>query len=206
MKYSILTFLFLKIFLCSSQSSLSKYGIDQNTYIPKGLNIGDTAPTIHTKSILGKELNSLSILETTKIVVLFYRGQWCPVCERHLNNLSDSISMITIKNAIVIAIGPEAQHNALKLQEKTETSIDIIADTSYSLLKQFDVLFNVSDKYEKKIKTYLRTDIASNNVDSEAFLPVPATYIIGHDNKIEYKHFDYDYKSRATVKDILDNL
>ena len=39
-----------------------------------------------------------------------------------------------------------------------------------------------------------------------ANLPVPATYIIGKDGKIKYVFFNTDYKKRASVQEILNNL
>ena len=45
-----------------------------------------------------------------------------------------------------------------------------------------------------------------NNNQEEAKLPVPATYIIGKDGLIKWRHFNYNYSQRASVKEILDNL
>jgi len=33
-------------------------------------------------------------LQDGPVVLLFYRGQWCPVCNRHLSNLQDSLQLI----------------------------------------------------------------------------------------------------------------
>ena len=37
------------------------------------------------------------------------------------------------------------------------------------------------------------TDITKNNNQEKATLPVPATYIIGKDGTIIWRHFDYNY-------------
>ena len=44
------------------------------------------------------------------------------------------------------------------------------------------------------------------NGSNGANLPVPATYIIGKDGKIKYAFFNTDYRKRASVREIINNL
>ena len=52
----------------------------------------------------------------------------------------------------------------------------------------------------------LSADIAAYNGREAARLPVPATYIINKDGIIVAVQFNPDYKNRATVKWMLQNL
>jgi len=181
-------------------------GVDTTKYIPKGLQIGAKAPEFFGTSVDGKKINSKEVLNKKKIVLIFYRGKWCPVCNRYLSNLSDSLEDIEKKGAKVIVVGPETFENAEKTVDKTKASFVLLPDTDLTILKNYDVLFYVTKKYQAKIKTFLLTDIAKNNNQEEAILPVPATYIIEKDGIIKWRQFDYDYSKRATVKDIIENL
>jgi peroxiredoxin len=49
-------------------------------------------------------------------------------------------------------------------------------------------------------------NIETSNGNKDHILPVPATYVIGKDGLIKYGYFNFDYKKRATVKDILNAL
>jgi peroxiredoxin len=120
--------------------------------------------------------------------------------------MNESLPAIKAKGATVLVISPELPQNAIKAKEDTKSDFIIIADTSLRILKDYDVLFDVTDKYQKKIKTYLKTDIAENNGKEKAQLPVPATFIISQDGIIIYKQFDLNYKNRASAEDILEQL
>ncbi len=208
MKSLLLMLLIIPSFSFSQENAkmMIGKGMDTDKYIPKGLRVGDKAPIIVANSINGKEINSEQIIKEKEIVVIFYRGEWCPICNRYLQNLNDSLQYISDRNAEVLVIGPETFENSEKIAENTKATFTLVPDTTSKILKNYDVLFSVTKKYQKKIKTFLRTDIAENNHQEEAQLPVPATYIIGKNGLIKWRHFNYNYSERASVKEILDNL
>jgi len=203
----IITILVLFLpFICFSQEKAKKFGIDTTQAIPNGIEVGILAPKINATSINGEFISSDILLAEKQIVLLFYRGEWCPVCNKYLSNLSDSLKYITEKNATVIVVGPELIESAEKTANKTNAEFIIISDTSYTIQNNYDVLFHVTKGYQKKIKTFLLSDIAKNNGKEDAYLPIPATYIINQKGIITFKDFHFDYHNRASIKKIIDNL
>lgn len=81
----------------------------------------------------------------------------------------------------------------------------IIHDKDLTIMNRYHVAFKLEESMLKKYKAY-GIDVARSNGDNGPNLPVPATYIIGQDKKILYAFFDPDYKKRATVGKILQNL
>ena len=203
---TVILFFLLTPFLLFSQENAKKFGIDTAFTTPSGIDVGVLAPKINAVTINGETIKSDDIIKDKQIVLLFYRGEWCPVCNKYLNNLSDSLKYITDKNAVVIVVGPELVEKAEKTAKKTKADFLIISDTSYVIQNDYDVLFHVTKGYQKKIKTFLLTDIAKNNGKEDAMLPVPATYIINKDGIVSFKDFHFDYYNRASVKKIIDNL
>ena len=179
--------------------------LSQETIYPGGLKIGDTAPAINTKDQDGKKIKLKDLLKKNEVVVLFYRGQWCPYCNRQLRNLNDSLSLISAKGATVLTITPETPDNIKKTVEKTKATYSIIEDKHLAIMKNYKVSFAVDEKTIEKYKGYC-IDFEKANGENGANLPVPATYIIGKDGRIKYVYFNTDYRKRASVKEILDNL
>ena len=55
-----------------------------------GLKVGDKAPEFIGVDNSGKTLNLKTLLGKHKAVVLFfYRGQWCPYCNKQISHLQD---------------------------------------------------------------------------------------------------------------------
>jgi peroxiredoxin len=186
--------------------NLVKYGIDTNSLIPQGLAKGDQAPNFKARTQRGDSINLTAILNKQPVVLMFYRGQWCPVCNKYLERINDSVDLIRKAGAKILAITPETAPNAAKMRQKTNTSLTIIPDTSQSIMDDYQVGFDVSGAYARKIENGFDVSIASNNGDQKARLPIPATYIINKKGKITWRFFNPNYKKRASVRSILKAL
>lgn len=170
------------------------------------LKVGDKAPLFNLKDNAGKPIDLKRILKENKSVVLFfYRGQWCPHCNKHIKNLQDSLQLLSSKGAYVIGVSPETSVGIDKTVAKTKASFSIISDRDYQLMKAYKVDYvmepGLADRYKKG-----GLDVAIANGQTDYVLPVPATYIINKDGKIKYVFFDKDYKKRPSVKNLTANL
>ncbi len=173
---------------------------------PKGLNVNDKAPDFSAKDHDGKTVTLKDQLTKGAVVLIFYRGQWCPYCNRQLKKLEDSLSLITGKGATLIAITPEKQEGISQTIEKTKASYPIIFDEGLKIMKSYDVAFAVDEQTIKKYKDYGLDFVQMNGEANGANLPVPAVYVINKEGKIVYRHFDKNYTKRATVAEIVEHL
>ena len=173
---------------------------------PKGLNVNDKAPDFSAKDQNGKTVSLKNELKNGSVVLVFYRGQWCPFCNRSLKQLEDSLSQIKEKGATVLTITPEKQENIEKTVSKTKSSNSILHDEGLQIMKSYDVAYKVDDKTIEAYKKYGIDFNEANGQVNGANLPVPAVYVINKEGKIVYKFFDVDYRKRSSVKDILAHL
>lgn len=171
-----------------------------------GIATGEQAPEFTAKDNFGKTLDLKALLKTHKTVVLFfYRGQWCPYCNKQIEHLQDSLQQLTAKGAYVIGVTPETGENINKTIDKTHASFSIIQDKDYRIMKDYKVNYTLDEAIVTKYKGY-GIDLEKNNGNTDHVLPVPATYVIGKNGKLIFAHFDKDYKKRPSVKSILDVL
>jgi peroxiredoxin len=172
---------------------------------PEGLKVGDDAPAISTVDNNGKKVELSEILKKGEAVIVFYRGQWCPYCNKQLSQLNAELAAITAKGATVLAVTPETGENVKKTVAKTKAEFPILEDKGLKIMNDYKVAFAVDEATIAKYKGY-GIDFDKANAENGANLPVPATYIIGTNGKIKYVFFNTDYSKRASVKEILTNL
>lgn len=185
----------------------ASYGIETNgSNVPHGLKVGDRAPDFTGYDQKGKQVELKKLLEQGPMILFFYRGKWCPVCSRYLNNYQDSLKVLTDQGFNVVAITPESIENVEQTVKLHNLTFTVIYDCQEKIMKDYEVMFNVTKAYQDKIQSSFSIDIANNNGRDSARLPVPATYIINKEGIIVAVQFDPDFKNRATVKWMLKNL
>lgn len=185
----------------------SSFGIEtNNSNAPLGLKVGDKAPDFTGYDQKGKPVELKKLLEKGPVILFFYRGKWCSVCSRYLNNYQDSLKVLTDQGFNLVAITPESIENVEQTVKLHNLTFTVIYDCQEKIMKDYDVMFSVTKAYQDKTKSDFSIDIAQNNGRDAARLPVPATYIINQDGIIVAVQFDPDFKNRATVKWMIKNL
>ncbi len=169
------------------------------------LPMGSPAPDFIATDQNGRELSLASLTQKGPVVILFYRGEWCPYCNKQLSEMQDSLALITGKGATVLAVTPETSENVAKTVAKTKTSFSIISDKGLKIMKAYQVAFAVDEATQKKYKGY-GIDFEKANGENKAVLPVPAVYVINKEGKIAFSYFDTNYRKRLSVKEIADRL
>ena len=171
-----------------------------------GLNEGVKAPEFVAIDNSGQKIDLHTILKSHKAVVLFfYRGQWCPYCNRYIQRMQDSLQLLMDKGAYVIAVTPETPANISRTIEKTHASFSIVQDRNYRIMKDYQVNYTVDDALLSRLNMH-GVDLEKNNGNNDHVLPVPATYIIKPSGKITFVHFDKDYTQRPSIKTLLEKI
>jgi len=169
------------------------------------LQIGQNAPSFEALDQNKSLFSSSDILKEKQLIVVFYRGQWCPYCNRHLSELQDHLLDFKKAGAQIVAISPEKTENISKTVEKTKADFPVLWDKDNSIMEAFGVDFILAKNLQKKYKEY-GVDLVRDNGNTSQTLPVPATFVIGKNGKIKYLQYDTNYKNRSSAKDILEQL
>ena len=170
---------------------------------PMALKVGDKAPDFMVKDHAGRMVSLKELTQKGKVVVMFYRGAWCPFCNKYMSQLETALPEFSAKNTTVIAITPEPEESISKAVEKSKATFSVIYDKDRSIMKNWKVAYSMSDDMKTKYKGY---GLDLEKQQGDWMLPVPATYVVGKNGKIEYVHFDENYQKRAEVTEILKAL
>lgn len=166
------------------------------------LALGNVAPTILGTDQFGRAVNTTELLPEHKILLIFYRGNWCPHCKKHLAKLQDNIEDLSDKNVKVLVVTPEKVEQINKTSKNWNASYSILHDTDNEIMEAYHVAFEVNQGNVPNYFEAVSQKVAENNGADNMVLPVPATYLIGNDGRIIYVQFDPDYKNRSDFDEI----
>lgn len=172
---------------------------------PEGLFINSKAPDFKALDQSGIAVNLKELRKRGPVVLLFYRGNWCPYCSKELARFQDSLNLLTEKGAQLVAITPEGAEGISKTIAKTGAVFSILSDADMKISKSYKVDYAVDDRTLGRYKN-ADIDLLAINGQKAAQLPVPAVYVINKDGSITFRYFDADYKKRVSVKEILSEL
>lgn len=137
-----------------------------------GVALGSTAPDF----ALADENNNMTRLSEYKgvrdLLLIFIRGDWCPVCQMMLRTYLKNARKFREKNIMLMAIGPDPVGVNKKLVERLELDFKMLSDEGH----------HVSKKYGVQIPP------EKNNIMPEKSdgLPLPASFLVDRNGIVRY--------------------
>ncbi|MEO6655037.1 MAG: peroxiredoxin-like family protein [Pyrinomonadaceae bacterium] len=194
------------VFACSTQANAqaAKF-VSVEEAAKTALNVGAKAPSFSLKDSTGKLLSSKDLLQEGNMVLVFYRGSWCPFCNTYLHKLQTRLMDIKAAGGNVVAVSVENPDASMAVAKKNEVLFTVLSDTNLDVARKFGIVYQLPPETDAKYKTY-GIDLAKHNAMEKPELPISATYIIDKKGKIVYAFLEPDYKKRAEPDVIIENL
>jgi peroxiredoxin len=172
----------------------------------RALQIGAVAPDFILPDAQGKPVRLQALLKNGPVVVVFYRGGWCPFCNIHLKGFQRCLPQIKKLGAQVVAISPQLPDNSLSTQEKDQLKYPVLSDVSNIVAHKFGVAFRLSDPLLKVFVEFENPLVDSNGKDGEFELPIPATFLLDAKGVVRLSHVDVDYTRRLEPDQVVEGI
>lgn len=168
-----------------------------------GLKVGETAPGFSLMNARGETVSLAGLLARGPVVLIFYRGAWCPYCNLQLRGLSESVPAISAAGAQLVAITPQTPDKSLEQVKKDGFPFEILSDLDSEVMRAYGLLFEVPEQVSDVYRRNFDLDLAEYNGEGRYVLPVPATYVIDTDGVVRFAHADTNYRQRVEPVRIL---
>jgi len=161
------------------------------------LGLGDVAPAVTVKSADGTAFDLGAALAEKPTVLIFYRGGWCPFCNRELGELAEFEPKFAALAYRIIAIGTDTPAGLAPAAEKNHVAYRLLSDPDMVAADAYHVAFRADPATAKKYAGF-KVELAHVPGEPEArWLPVPAAYVIGRGRVIRFAFSNPDYKVRV---------
>jgi len=170
------------------------------------LTVGAKMPAFTLKNANGKTVSSDNLLKQSNLVVVFYRGSWCPFCNLYLKKLQQNLSAIKANGGNLVAISIENPDNSLTVAKKPSLDFTVLSDPNLAVARKFGIVYQLPAETDETYKTKYNLDIAKHNEMAKPELPLSATYVVNQKGEITYAWLDPDYSKRAEPQTIIESL
>ena len=164
--------------------------------------IGDQAPDFELPNVRGGSTSLSERLTQGSVVLSFYRGGWCPFCNLEFKALSDILPEIEARGASLIGISPELPDASLSTIEKHKLPFEVLSDVGNKIANKYGLVMTVYEELHPLYKQW-GINVPVANGDDSYQLPIPATYVIKQDGRIQSYYVNKDYTRRMEPEDIL---
>jgi peroxiredoxin len=169
------------------------------------LQVGAALPALTLPDAMGKPVDLKALNATGPLVIVFYRGGWCPYCNLELREWQRLLPQLRALGATLVAISPQTPDNSLSTAEKNELAFPVLSDSSLAAAQAFGIAFNLSPEL---VALYSRAgnDLPTLNGNGQWVLSIPATYLIDATGHVALAHVSADYRERAEPLRVLEAL
>ncbi len=161
----------------------------------RALQPGDSMTDFELLDATGRMVKSTELRAHGPLLVVFYRGAWCPFCNLALQALQERHAEIASRGVTLVAISPQTPDHSLSLQEKHGLRFPVLSDTGNKVAQQFGIVFELNRDL-KVVQEQFGVDIPSFNGDHSFQLPVPSTFLVSKDGKVLESFVEVDYMKR----------
>jgi peroxiredoxin len=166
-----------------------------------GLAVGVAAPDFTLPDAHGNPVTLSRRREDGPVVLSFYRGDWCPICNVQLRVLQRHLPDIEALGASLLAVSPQAPDRSMSFAEKLELGFDVLSDLDQEVAAAYLIRFPLGQSLREIYEQFL--PLPDMNADRSWNLPVPATFVVDRHGVIRARHVDADYRHRMEPEEIL---
>jgi len=167
---------------------------DSFTYA-NAIQAGDRAPDFELPTAGGGRISLASTCRNGPVVVSFYRGRWCPFCSLEMGALAMVHGAIEGKGATLLAISPQSASAASAMRRDHAVDFPLLIDREARASERYGLLFELPAEI-REMSQQSGFEPVLRDGSEEWLIPVPATYVIGEDQRVRYSFLDINYRNR----------
>ena len=160
------------------------------------LKAGDVAPPFLLLDQFGPEVSSISLLARGPLVIVFFRGTWCPYCTAELAALASAYDRIRATGADMVFITPQSARDATPYLSQHPVPFAVLVDPNAEVTESFGLAYDLPNNLRDLHRNVFQNDLSNVNAGTTWRLPIPARYVVQPDGFISSAEVSADYRYR----------
>jgi len=169
---------------------------------------GDSAPRFIVETVSGEAFDFNPQELERPVVLLAFRGGWCPYCNTYLSDMRHVIPKIREMGIDVLFLSgdrSELLFDSLKLETQDDIAglnYTVLSDANVQAAMALGIAFRASEKTINR-RREKKQDIDGSSMLRHGVLPVPAVFAIDRHGVIQFDYTNADYSVRLPADELL---
>lgn len=187
--------------------------IQKTPYLQKG----DAIKPFVVEDVKGNTIALKRMLRKNKVLLVFLRHAWCPVCNYRTHELIANYSRLKEEGYEVVVIYESKKSSLLPYVEDHNLPYTVIADPERKLYTAFKVEFSqekmmksrenstMLKHYKEGMRLFGSKKYPKGEGEEKSTI-IPADFIVGKDRKIEMAYYGAYIGDHYPIKDVLTSM
>ncbi len=159
-------------------------------------------PDANVVSLQGKATSLSAVAAGKPMILVFYRGGWCPYCNVQLSDLRLIQKQTDALGFQMVGVSPDTPTELNRTIDKQKLEYTLISDSKANAMRAFGIAYRLDDKTVEKYKEY-DIDLERSSGETHHGLPVPSVFIIDAQGIVQFSYVNPDYKARVPSSVVL---
>lgn len=159
----------------------------------QALEVGKSLPPFTLTDIDNQQVSSAELIQKPS-VILFYRGNWCPLCMAQIKEIASQYQELETLGAEVILVSPQPHKNTRSLARKFDVNFRFMTDENNEAARALNIASDFG----------IPTGLEAMGYDTEA--PMPTVIITDATGKVVWTHETDNYRVRPEPETFLNVL
>ena len=164
--------------------------------------VGEAAPDFELHDARGGNVTLAGLRGEGPVVLVFYRGAWCPYCNLQLREFQAALADIHAAGASLVAVSPQTPDNSLTLAEQAELAFPVLSDAGNDVARSYGLVYALNAA-DRELHRGVGADLTAFNGDDSWELPAAAVFVVDPDGTIRYASVAGDYRWRVGPDEVL---
>ena len=161
----------------------------------RSLRAGQPAPDFTLPDADGQPVSLSQLLAAGPVVLVFYRGNWCPYCNVQLRAYNQFLDEFKALGVALVAVSPQTPDLTALTAEEKKLRFPVLSDVGNAVARQYGLAYFVGDAVYGALHG-VGIDLAAYNGDDRGELPLTAAFVIAQDGTVAWAAVEADFKQR----------
>ena len=183
----------------TTTSSAAQLGSHDNNL---GLKAGETVPEFKTNTYEGKSIRFSSLLKNAPLLVIFYRGGWCPYCNYQVRQVTQAYDKFRQRHVTPVLISVDKPEGAALVKQSYAIPFPVLSDPELRAHEAFNTIIKVDKADYERYKSH-GMDLEAWSGQTHHKMTAPAVFLVTSDGRVVWSHVALDFKTRPSVEQLL---